>query len=275
RVEIVMKRVANSAIDVETIRYGGLDEFFALSEESVARHEYAVAWVDTMAGGEPGRGLFIRGNHNGDAARTVRSAPRGPYVTFPPGVPFRVLNGATLKAFNTGYYWARRARNRMTVEAGPFFYPLDAIGEYHRMYGPGGMLQWQGLIPSREAVREVLAFSRKLGGSFLTVMKVMGEFPGSGMLSFSGAGTTVALDFPYSERLLRLLPRLDEIVAEAGGRLYPAKDARMSGRHFRQFYPQWREMDRFIDPRFSSSFWRRVMAGAQGARSAASSSGAS
>jgi hypothetical protein len=81
-------------------------------------------------------------------------------------------------------------------------------------------------------------------------------------LSFSGAGITLALDFPYSPRVLEKLPRLDAIVAEAGGRLYPAKDARMSGENFRRYFPQWRELLPFIDPRFSSSFWRRVTDGA-------------
>ena len=80
-------------------------------------------------------------------------------------------------------------------------------------------------------------------------------------MSFSGKGVTLALDFPGSRAVLERLPRLDDILAAAGGRLYPAKDARMSGRHFRAFFPQWRELLPFIDPRFSSSFWRRVTAG--------------
>ena len=231
-----------------------------MSEDSVSRYEYAVASVDTLSSGALGRGVFIRGNHNRDAARTVRIAPSGPHVAFPPGVPFSVLNGMTLKAFNTAYYWARTGKKTATAPLAPFFYPLDAIGAYHRMYGPGGMLQWQGLIPSKDAVAEVLKLSASLGGSFLTVMKVMGRRPSPGLLSFSGAGVTVALDFPFSEKLLGLLPQLDDIVAQAGGRLYPAKDARMSGAHFRSYYPQWRELVSYIDPRFSSCCWRRVMA---------------
>jgi hypothetical protein len=89
-------------------------------------------------------------------------------------------------------------------------------------------------------------------------MKVMENFGSVGLLSFSGNGVTIALDFPYSKKVIELLPRLDDIVAAAGGRLYPAKDARMSGEHFRQYFPQWQELIPFIDSRFSSSFWRRV-----------------
>jgi hypothetical protein len=175
-------------------------------------------------------------------------------------LPFSVLNRGTLKLFNNTFYSARPAKQVQATPLRPFFYPLDSIGAYHRIYGPGGMVQWQGLVPSREAVREVLAASADVGGSFLTVMKVMGEHQSAGLLSFSGAGVTIALDFPYSRKVLETLPRLDAIVAACGGRLYPAKDARMSGEHFRKFYPQWQELLPFIDPRFSSSFWRRVTA---------------
>jgi hypothetical protein len=120
------------------------------------------------------------------------------------------------------------------------------------------MIQWQGLVSSREAVREILAVSGDVGGSFLSVMKVMGNCGSAGLMSFSGGGTTIALDFPWSREVMEKLPRLDEIVATAGGRLYPAKDARMEGAFFRKCFPQWGELAPFIDPRFSSSFWRRV-----------------
>jgi hypothetical protein len=122
------------------------------------------------------------------------------------------------------------------------------------------MIQWQGLIPSREAVGEVLSASVEVGGSFLTVLKVMGDRAPAGLMSFSGKGVTIALDFPYSRNVMEKLPRLDDIVAAAGGRLYPAKDARMSGENFRRYFPQSQELLPFIDPRFSSSFWRRVTA---------------
>jgi hypothetical protein len=256
-VEVRLKPIVNSLIDSETIRYRGIDDFFALNAESTADYEYIVAWADTLAPGT-GRGLFIRGNHNSDPARTVRRAPSAPWFRVPLVSPVSLLNTATLKAFNTAFYWGRPSRSTATAPLGPFFYPLDTILSYPRIYGPGGMVQWQGLVPTREAAREVLAASRQAGASFLTVIKVMGDQPSEGILSFSGKGITIALDFPNDRRVLEKLPRLDQIVAEAGGRLYPAKDARMSGEHFRLFYPQWQELLPFIDPKFSSSFWRRV-----------------
>ena len=256
--EVQMKPIVNSLIDSEVIRYGDVDEFYSLNDESVKKFEYAVAWVDTLSSKGLGRGLFIRGNHNKDPKRTERNASASRLFTVPFVVPFSVLNTVSLKMFNNVFYNMRTSRQSRTQPLGPFFYPLDSIGAYHRLYGPGGIIQWQGLVPTKEAAREILAFSSKLGGSFLTVMKVMENFGPAGLLSFSGNGVTIALDFPYSRRVVELLPRLDEIVAAAGGRLYPAKDARMSGKHFRQYYPQWQELLAFIDPRFSSSFWRRV-----------------
>jgi FAD/FMN-containing dehydrogenase len=258
--EVQLKPVVNSWIDSETIRYGRLDEFHALSGESLGRFEYVVAWTDTLSPKASGRGLFMRGNHNSDPERRERKAPGGPYLGVPAVPPFSLLNRATLRAFNSVFYRARPERKAAVAPMGPFFYPLDSIGAYHRIYGPGGMIQWQSLVPSRDALGEILAASADVGGSFLTVMKAMGDRESAGLLSFPGGGVTLALDFPWSREVMERLPRLDDIVAAAGGRLYPAKDARMSGGHFRRFFPQWAELQPFIDPRFSSSFWRRVTA---------------
>ncbi len=257
--EIQLKPVVNSWIDSATIRYGSVDEFADLTAESERDHEYVVAWVDTCTTRAVGPGVLIRGNHNVDAGPQTRIAPTGPVVSVPVIPPFSLLNGGTLRAFNTAYYWGRPTVAKRRVPLGPFFYPLDALGAYHRLYGPDGMVQWQALVPSHEVARELLVESRRAGASFLSVMKVMGDVPSPGMLSFSGKGVTIALDFPFEAGILPVLDRLDDLVAVAGGRLYPAKDARMSGRNFRLFYPQWEEFVPFVDPKFSSSFWRRVM----------------
>jgi len=95
--------------------------------------------------------------------------------------------------------------------------------------------------------------------SFLAVLKVFGDVPSRGMLSFPKAGWTIALDFPIrGDRTFQLFDRLAQMTLDAGGRLYPAKDARMTAPQFQKFYPQWREFVPFLDPAFSSSFWRRV-----------------
>jgi FAD/FMN-containing dehydrogenase len=268
--EVRLKPIVNSWIDSETIRYGDLDDFYALSADSEGRYDYLVAWVDSLAQGSlekkrgVGRGLFVRGNHNRDPLRKDLVVPRAPGISVPVDPPFGLINRLTLRMFNAAYYRAMLgARQSAVVPLAKFFYPLDAIGMWNRIYGRKGLIQWQALIPltCRDLVREILAASASSGsGSFLTVMKVMGEMPPAGLLSFSGRGVTIALDFPYDPALLQLLERFDEMVADAGGRLYPAKDARMSGVHFRRYYPQWETFLPFIDPKFSSSFWRRVMA---------------
>ena len=152
---------------------------------------------------------------------------------------------------------------RKTVPYDPFFYPLDAIANWNRMYGSAGFLQHQCVVPrdaAPEALKQVLARISEAGeGSFLAVLKAFGNVPSPGMMSFPRPGITLALDFPLQgESTLRLLDRLDEIVVDYGGAVYPAKDARMSPRTFEASFPAWREFEPFIDERFSSDFWRRV-----------------
>jgi FAD/FMN-containing dehydrogenase len=129
-------------------------------------------------------------------------------------------------------------------------------------------LQYQFVVPydqDRTAIKDILTqISRSGVVSFLAVLKVFGDVPSPGMLSFPRPGVTLALDFPFrGRRTLDLLDRLDQVVQAHGGVLYPAKDARMSAQSFQAFYPQWREFAQYIDPKFSSSFWRRVTRDAQ------------
>ncbi len=258
--EIQLKPVRNRWIDSETIRFGGLDEFFALSRESEQGFDYLVAWVDSLD--DSGRGLFFRGNHNLDReASPVPESAHG--LRLPFDMPEFVVNRFSVGLFNSLFYHSKfRRLHRATVDYAPFFFPLDTIAEWNRLYGSRGLVQWQCVVPvegGRETIQEILrAVARSGEASFLTVLKTMGSRPPVGMMSFARAGVTLALDFPRTDGALSLLQRLDGMVAAAGGRLYPAKDARMSARHFQQFYPQWREFSRFVEPNFSSSFWRRV-----------------
>jgi FAD/FMN-containing dehydrogenase len=126
-------------------------------------------------------------------------------------------------------------------------------------------LQYQCVVPyndNYEALKAVLRQIRKSGeGSFVVVLKTFGTIKSPGMLSFPRPGVTLSLDFAYhGQKTLRLLDRLDQIVRDVCGSVYPAKDARMSAESFQAYFPQWREFAAYIDPRFSSSFWRRVTA---------------
>ena len=264
--EIQLHHINNPYIDQEIIRYRNLDEFFELARESDETYEHTVAWVDCLATGEQlGRGLFIRGNYaeHIKGMQPNRSTMR---LTFPVDPPFALINGLTLKVFNNVYYhkqWSKRRKSQVYYE--PFFYPLDAIRGWNRVYGSKGFFQYQCAVPTEQmknAISEILERIGKAGiGSFLAVLKLFGDTPSPGLLSFPMPGATLALDFPNSgAKTLRLLDELDAVIREVGGRIYPAKDARMRPEDFQAGYQNWKTMETYIDPHISSSFWRRVTA---------------
>lgn len=263
--EFKLKRIVNPYIDADHIRFTSLDEFFEISAESDKDFEYTVSWVDLLVGGEAlCRGIFTRGNHNRSPELARKRLPGRLPLAVPFNLPQFVLNTLTVKSFNELYYHKQIPRRVHKVESyDPFFYPLDSIHDWYRMYGKRGFLQYQFVVPfegGREAMREIIGRIRQSGaGSFLTVLKEFGTIKSPGMLSFPRPGLTLALDFAYAgEKTLRLLEELDAIVRQYDGSVYPAKDARMSAQSFQQFYPRWQEFARYIDPQFSSSFWRRV-----------------
>lgn len=262
-VELQLTAAASPWLNVETLRFHSLAEFFALSAESSERFEHTVAWIDCLAPAHSrGRGLLSRANPCTGLADGPARPRRRWRVPLTP--PFPVLAGAGLRGFNR-LWFHRPVRRHATRHYLPFFYPLDGIGEWNRLYGRKGFLQHQCVVPpaaSAEAIAELLdAIAERGTGSFLAVLKTFGTLPSPGLLSFPRPGTTLALDFPFrGQSTLDLLSRLDAIVADAGGAVYPAKDARMSSRHFRQFFPAWDTFATHIDPAFSSSFWRRVTA---------------
>jgi FAD/FMN-containing dehydrogenase len=178
--------------------------------------------------------------------------------------PAGLLNRVTLSAFNAVYYRRQLATTvRMTLPYQRFFFPLDGVGNWNRLYGRSGFLQYQCVVPDETgeiviALLERMARSREVPA--LAVFKRFGALPSPGLLSFPRPGLTLAVDFPFRGLpTLALLEELDAIVREAGGAVYPAKDARMSPASFRAFFPRWERFAAQVDPRFSSSFWRRVV----------------
>jgi FAD/FMN-containing dehydrogenase len=257
--DIQLKRVRGPWIDADSSPFHSLKSFLDLSREGDGRFEYTVAWLDCFAG-RNARGIFFRGNHSAASGKIIRSKS-GPKVPF--ALPGWLLNRYTLKAFNTAYYRAHAARKGASVvPCDSFFYPLDSVRQWNLLYGKNGFLQYQCVIPESnvEAFEELLDLIAYSGmGSCLGVLKQFGSAPPAGMLSFARPGLTLALDFAMrGERTLQLLRSLDRIVLDSGGALYPAKDARMSPALFEASFPQWRGFVPFIDPKLSSSFWRRV-----------------
>ncbi|MFZ1985360.1 MAG: FAD-binding oxidoreductase [Desulfatitalea sp.] len=261
-VELQLLPIQSSRMDITTIRFNSLHEFFVLSDELDSSHEYTVAWVDCLArNASTGRGVYIAGNHSRDGVLEVDTG-RKLSLSFMP--PISMVNRLSLSLFNTIYYQLRKpGQHQSVVGYDPFFYPLDRILEWNRIYGPKGFQQYQCVIPrpnAEPATRDLLnAIATTGSGSFLAVMKRCGDIRSPGLLSFPIPGLSLALDFPQHDRLNNsLFPRLDDIVRHADGRLYPAKDAHMSGEDFRDFYPQWEQLERLRDPALCSHFWKRV-----------------
>lgn len=259
-VELQLSAIRSALIDTETVAIGDLAAFFRLAEES-RDWPYTVAWIDCLAqGGATGRGFFIRGRPAETGGLSLHATSR---LAVPLDAPGGLLNARTIGLFNTLYRhrpWVLGAK-QMHYDA--FFFPLDAVAHWNRLYGPHGFFQHQSAVPMAhafETLHKLLGLTAEFGeGSFLVVLKLFGEKPSPGALSFPLPGATLALDFPNKgEGTRRLLDRMADVVLAAGGRLYPAKDATMSGEAFRAGYPAWRTVEAQRDPAIMSDFWRRV-----------------
>lgn len=248
--------------DTENIKFGGLDEFFQISDESDQKFEYSMAWVDCISSGKNlGRGIFMRGNHSLDNSLPLK--PVGQKLIVPFNFPEFALSQPTITIFNHLYFHKQVSKIlKDTVHYEPFFYPLDMIHDWNKIYGRRGFFQYQFVVPYNEklALRDIFSRIARSGmGSFLAVFKKFGNVPSPGLLSFPEPGYTLALDFANAgSKTEKLFSSLDRIIEEAGGRLYPAKDSKMSANQFMSYYPKFEQFKKWIDPKFSSSFLRRV-----------------
>ncbi|WP_210331232.1 FAD-binding oxidoreductase [Methylocystis sp. H62] len=261
--EIQLQRIGSAYLDVEIIPYVGLDEFWTIAEESVGKFEHTVSWIDCSSrGANFGRGIFSRANWREDEVFTPHDDQAWKNVPF--DAPAFLLNRFSVAAFNELYFRASKAKTGIARQHyAPFFYPLDAFLNWNRLYGRRGMFQYQCVIPADEARVAITSLldgiARSGQASFLSVLKTFGERASPGLLSFPRPGVTLAIDFPNrGVDTLNLLSRLDVIVSEAGGALYPAKDGRLSPEMFRRSFPRWREFLEHKDPIMNSDFWRRV-----------------
>lgn len=259
--ELQLRRTPGPWLDTETLAYANLDEFFQLADASEAHWEHTVSWIDCISGGG-GRGVFMRGNPIVTAPRPLPAARQR---TMPLVPPVSLVNRLSLRPFNMAYYHLKKWRaGRAITHYEAFFYPLDNLLEWNRMYGPRGFFQYQSVVPravGRDAIQAMLReIARSGDGSFLAVLKTFGNRQPVGMLSFAQPGVTLALDFPnHGARTQRLFERLDAIVREAQGRIYLAKDARMPRELFEAGYPRLPEFLPYRDPGISSGLSRRLM----------------
>jgi L-gulonolactone oxidase len=260
-VELVLARIPGTRLDVESISFSCLDMFWELAQTSVETHEHTVAWLDCAGSGSAvGRGIFSRANWHTDGERTTH--PDRLPVVVPFDMPAVLLNTWTVRGFNEAYFRLHRRAATLRHYA-PFFYPLDAVANWSRLYGRRGMYQYQCVVPTaaqQDAIADVIrTIAESLERPFLAVLKTFGDLASPGLLSFPRGGATLALDFPNrGATTLALMERLDTIVKDAGGRLYPAKDARMSAAMFCYGYPNLERFAGHVDPVCESDFWRRI-----------------
>lgn len=258
---IRLMRVASPDIRQHAIRFEHIDGYFDRVDAIDAAHEYSVAWIDQLATGKRlGRGILLAGGH----AREALPVRQRRQFSVPFAPPVNCLNSLTLKAFNEAYFRKiKRGENVCIVAWRSFFYPLDAITGWNRLYGPRGLFQHQSVYPvenARETTVRLMECARAHGhASFLTVLKRFGEAVSPGLFSFARPGFTLTLDFANrGSRTLRMLDALDEIVLAAGGAVNPYKDARMSAETFAASFPGWQVLERHRDPAMMSDLWRRT-----------------
>lgn len=272
--DVKLTPIHNPWIAMESVRVENLDHFFEVSAES-GGFTHTVSWIDCVTRGKAmGRGIFMRGRHAGPDEVGTRGvldraiALADPLMDVPFNGPNWLLNTTSIKLFNEAYFRKHpRGQKSSLPHYDPFFYPLDFVRNWNRIYGKRGFLQYQLVVPKtgdNAPLRAVLDAITKSGfGSFLAVIKEFGDRSNGG-LSFPVPGVTLALDFANAgPELLALMERLDAIVVEAGGRVYLGKDARVSRETFRRMYPEWERWksvrDRW-DPQglFQSDLGRRL-----------------
>jgi len=235
-----MLAVPSTTLRVCERRVNSLDEYLDVLQEARTRYRYSVGWIDGVATGRRlGRGILETAEHIEDP---IASRVRRANVRMPVDLPGGAINAWTVGLFNQLYFRRISSAGReRQLDLETFFYPLDSILDWNRIYGRRGFVQFQCVIPdseARRALHELLGTIAASGrASFLAVIKTLGS-AGAGFLSFPVRGITLALDFPLARGTHELLDQLHSITVEHGGRIYLAKDSCVSARHLRQMYPR-------------------------------------
>lgn len=251
-----------------------LDAIFELLEDKKYEEQYSVAWIDCLATGKDfGRSILMTGHHAKKSEvehqkKDPLKIPLKRQLSIPFNCPSWVLNTWSVRAFNSAYYALQKRKTEpFIIDYDSYFFPLDVIHNWNKLYGKTGFVQYQLVVPSktaRLAIHDILTLSStNRCASFLAVLKKFGP-EGQGLLSFPHEGYTLALDIPLKDpSLFDLLNRLDEVVLKYEGRLYLAKDARMKSDTFRAMYPRyplWQAIKAQVDPdgKFVSDLSKRL-----------------
>ncbi len=265
--------IENSWIIAQHHQARNLDQVLEMFDSPHWDDTYTVAWLDGLAKGKGlGRSILIRGHHakNAELPESLRhgkAKQSGSRLSVKFDFPGWLLNPWTVGGFNSAYYrWQARHIQPFPCKIDSFFFPLDRIGGWNRLYGKRGFIQYQCVLPpqnARAGLLRLLEESHRGRPSFLAVLKRFGP-EGKGLLSFPMEGYTLTMDFAVTDNLFPFLDRLDEIVLNQGGRVYLAKDARMRPETFRAMYSDrlaaWSAIKKRVDPqnRFVSDLARRL-----------------
>lgn len=270
---IQLKKIETAFIKQKIHKAQNLEQIFKLFE-STNDSTYTVAWIDCLASGKnTGKSVLFTGEHamisdlvpgkiTNSNPLNFKSAKK---LAIPFYFPSFCLNNFTIKAFNTVYYYKHTNGSESLIPYEPFFYPLDSVLNWNKMYGKNGFLQYQFVLPlekSYEGLNEVLnKISQFKSGSFLAVLKLFGKQKNS--LSFPEEGYTLALDFPVKKGIFEFLDALDQIVLKYKGKIYLAKDARMKAEIFHQTYSKLPDFINFkkktdLETKFNSLLSERL-----------------
>ncbi|MGE0173571.1 MAG: FAD-dependent oxidoreductase [Oligoflexales bacterium] len=255
--------ITSPYMDAQVIRFESIEDFLQLSNESDAQFRYTVAWLDLVSSSRAIKGVFFRGNHSKQTVQSTKESVAKimrPKITVPFDFPSITLNPISMLLFNNAYWRLHRKFAEEKTHFNAFFYPLDKVLGWNRLYGRNGFLQLQFVLPlsKTEHLKVLLGkIAKSRRGSFLCVAKKFGSQTPPGMLSFPLEGITIAIDFPNNAACRALYKEAERFVVTNNGRLYPAKDAMMSGLSFHSTFDAQSFLP-FIDPKFSSTFWRRV-----------------
>lgn len=249
--EIQLIKINNPYFVTYTKTFSTLDDYFAINAATETNYRYTMAWIDCL---HAKRGVFMAGNHASyNPLLNIKSRKQHSIIYLP------IMHRVTAKLINTAYYLRQSLiKTQQQVHYEPYLYPLDQVHFRQRAF-----VQHQSVLPiadSTVVLKEMLRIiSKSTEVPYIAVLKTFGNIPSLGMLSFPRNGTSLAVDFVWrGASTYKLLQQLNQLVMNANGAIYPAKDAHMSANNFAQFFPQLNKFVQYVDPKFSSDFWRRV-----------------
>ena len=265
--KIKLIKIQSSNVKTKSLKFQSLDEYFQLCENYENKFDYTVSWIDfDFSKSNYIRGIYHVGNHaEEDGSLNIEKQKSKKFnFNLPFNTPFSLVNNKSIWLLNNFYFALFKNDNEYLQHYSKFFFPLDVIKNWNRAYGKNGFYQYQFLVSKKDAKEVIekvfLALKKYKHKPALGVLKTFGNIQSLGMLSFPAEGVTVALDLQNKgKRTLKLLNELDSIICKFDGRLYPAKDCRMSNETFKKSYKNFKEFQKYKDSKFNSDFFVRTM----------------